>query len=263
MTKRSPLASSERSGNGVEAFRWTESGGLVGLGDLPGGESSFTDCRYCTDFSSYATGTSRDGSVVVGSATSDQGNEPFRWTETAGMVGLGGFEGQPMDSWAQAISADGSVIVGDAATTSGSEAFRWTSTSGMVGLGDVPNGLFDGPRYFIESTATDGSGDGSVIVGTLTYPYEPFDDSSDSTGFVWTERDGMRTVASLLTSLGVDLGGWKPDSAYAISADGRTIVGTAYHRETEQARVYMAVIPEPSSALLVAMGLMVLATRRP
>ena len=41
-----------------EAFRWTSGGGMVGLGDLPGGSSA-----------SFATGVSADGSVIVGMGT--------------------------------------------------------------------------------------------------------------------------------------------------------------------------------------------------
>jgi probable HAF family extracellular repeat protein len=41
-------------GYGYEAFRWTSDGGMVGLGDLPGGS-----------FYSVVTGVSGDGSVVL------------------------------------------------------------------------------------------------------------------------------------------------------------------------------------------------------
>ena len=42
-----------------EAFRWTSGGGMVGLGELPGGS-----------FTSDAFSTSADGSVVVGGSES-------------------------------------------------------------------------------------------------------------------------------------------------------------------------------------------------
>ncbi|MGV2388389.1 MAG UNVERIFIED_CONTAM: hypothetical protein LVR29_08855 [Microcystis novacekii LVE1205-3] len=42
-----------------------------------------------TNFSSAATGVSADGSVVVGSSSSDTGTQAFRWTQETGMVGLG------------------------------------------------------------------------------------------------------------------------------------------------------------------------------
>ncbi|MBT3619201.1 MAG: hypothetical protein HN523_02105, partial [Porticoccaceae bacterium] len=57
------------SGNGYEAFRWTEGTGMVALGDLAGG-----------GFDSYAYSVNADGSVVVGVSTSVNGYEAFRWT---------------------------------------------------------------------------------------------------------------------------------------------------------------------------------------
>jgi probable HAF family extracellular repeat protein len=63
-----------------EAFRWTQAGGMAGLGFLPGGTSS------------NARGVNADGTVVVGgsSATGTGPNaEAFRWTQAGGMVGLG------------------------------------------------------------------------------------------------------------------------------------------------------------------------------
>ena len=56
---------------GSEAFRWTSGGGMVGLGDLPGGS-----------FNSDALATSADGSVVVGGSESASGSEAFRWEDT-------------------------------------------------------------------------------------------------------------------------------------------------------------------------------------
>jgi len=76
-------------GGGIEAFRWTESGGMVGLGDLG------------SPFQSTAWGASVDGSVIVGNS----GGQAFRWTENGGMVGLSN------SSVGRDISSDGSVIV--------------------------------------------------------------------------------------------------------------------------------------------------------
>ena len=124
---------------GTEAFRWTESGGMVGLGDLSGGS-----------FGSAATSISADGSIIVGRGSSINGNEAFRWTESGGMVGLGYLPGGSF-STATSISADGSVIVGQGNSINGTEAFRWTESEGMVGLGF--------------GTASCISADGSTIVG--------------------------------------------------------------------------------------------------
>ncbi len=89
--------------NGTEAFRWTQTGGMIGLGAFPGG----------VIFQSRANGVSADGSVIVGYGTNVDGNkEAFRWTQADGMVGLGDLLGGGFESQAYGVSADGSVIVG-------------------------------------------------------------------------------------------------------------------------------------------------------
>lgn len=93
----------------TEAFRWTATGGMQGLGDLPGGA-----------FHSIAADTTADGSVVVGSAASAQGGEAFVWSEAQGMRSLSDMlqadYNLDMSRWelweATAISDDGLVIVG-------------------------------------------------------------------------------------------------------------------------------------------------------
>jgi len=137
---------------GNQAFRWTASGGISLLGDLPGGVVD-----------SLANRVSNDGSVVIGYGTSSRGHEAMRWTESAGVVGLGDLPGGAFYSDAYGMSADGSVVVGHA--TAGNpifpagvvEAFRWTA-AGMVGLGDLPGGGLDSLAYAA-------SADGSVVVG--------------------------------------------------------------------------------------------------
>lgn len=56
-----------QKGESAEAFRWTSDGGMVGLGDLPGGR-----------FDSFAIGVSADGSVIVGGGNIADGTEAFR-----------------------------------------------------------------------------------------------------------------------------------------------------------------------------------------
>lgn len=245
------------NGCGQGAFRWTQATGMVGLGSLPG------------DVESNANGVSADGSVVVGISwdpvshaflwTADTGMvslgdgaannvsadgtvvvgvsalaEAFRWTSATGMVGLGilpGMEG----SEARGVSGDGSVVVGDSFTPDGAEAFRWTSTGGMVSLGFLPGGNY--------SEATAVSGDGSIIVG-----------SSNDSAFVWDASHGMRSLTDVLEGYGLDLTGWTLGDAVGVSADGRTIVGTGVN-PSGQSEAWLAVLPEPSTALLCAVGL--------
>jgi probable HAF family extracellular repeat protein/autotransporter-associated beta strand protein len=90
-----------------EAFRWTETGGMVGLGFLPG--TTISD----------AFAVNSDGSVVVGicEGGADGGGTSFRWTLATGIqsiplmlnqVGEGNISiGSP-----RGISADGTVIIG-------------------------------------------------------------------------------------------------------------------------------------------------------
>ena len=99
---------------------------MVGLGYLSGGSSS-----------SFATGVSADGLVVVGEDKSASGNEAFRWTSGGGMVGLGDLSGGSFYSHADGVSSDGSTVVGYSWSASGQEAFIWDITNGIRSLQDV------------------------------------------------------------------------------------------------------------------------------
>lgn len=209
------------SASGTEAFRWTRSSGMTGLGYST---SSGTD--------SWAWGVSADGSVVAGSSKSTSGTtEAVRWSSSSGMTGLGNFSGGTF-SLASDISADGNVIVGYGETGSGIDAFRWTSSGGMVNIGNriasgisgdgnvivgqddgatafrLPSsgGLGDLPGGGTTSAANAASADGSVIVG--------FGSSFNGTeAFVWTSSSGT-----------VGLGA-NAQTAHAVSADGRLVGG--------------------------------------
>jgi probable HAF family extracellular repeat protein len=138
---------------GPEAFRWTESGGMVGLGDFPGGT-----------FSSEAYSISEDGQTIVGRATSATGWEAFRWTAT-GMIGLGDLHGGNTLSYANDVSANGEVVVDVGFTQRGMEAFRWDEQHGMESIQQIlrrDNVLPDGWQL---NTASGISADGSTIVG--------------------------------------------------------------------------------------------------
>jgi probable HAF family extracellular repeat protein len=92
-----------------EAFLWTSGGGMVGLGDLPGGL-----------FESKARAISADGSNVVGQGCSASGYEAFIWDATSGMRKLSDVLSPrvrtALDGWildiAFEISADGRAVVG-------------------------------------------------------------------------------------------------------------------------------------------------------
>jgi probable HAF family extracellular repeat protein len=179
---------------GTEAFRWTLSGGMVGLGDLAG------DAYY-----SAATAVSADGSVIVGKSKSSNSASPpptnyyeaFLWTGGT-MTGLGDLSGGAFNSQATAVSADGSVVAGYSAISSGSHAFSWYAGT-MSDLGSL-----GGSSY-----ATGISADGSVVVG-----------------YSGTTAQAFRWTGGVMTGLGT-LSGSK-SWANAVSADGTVVVGYSY-----------------------------------
>jgi probable HAF family extracellular repeat protein len=262
--------SSSASGT-EEAFRWTNAGGMVGLGNLPGGTfGSFASgvstngsvivgsspssgtpreaFRWTSgggmvglgdlpggDFYSGAIGVSSDGSVIVGlseSASSASGFEAFRWTNAGGMVGLGDLPGGVFFSVANAVSADGSVIVGNSFSTLENEAFRWTIAGGMVGLGDLPGGIF-------RSVANDVSADGSVVVGWSS-------SASGTEAFRWTSGSGMVGLGRLPGST--------TSFAYGISADGSVVVGQSNSAAGSEALYWTATDGMVSLRSLLAAG---------
>lgn len=226
------VVGSSWTATGNEAFRWSASTGMQGLGTL-----GATDSMH-----SVAQGVSFDGSVVVGNSTppgewgcafrwtATQGMKPLErllnaswsssaawavssdgsvvagygtpatgptqaciWT-TAGISALGGPSGGTFEN-AYAISADGAVVAGYGATANGSGGMRWTAAGGTLSLEG-----FGGGRGV--------SGDGSVVVGSghLGLPGAS----------IWTEAGGTQ----LLRAEG---GG----TALAVSANGRVVVGYA------------------------------------
>jgi uncharacterized membrane protein len=110
----------------LEAFRWTERDGLVGLGSLRGAPITY----------SYAQAISEDGGTIIGLSASPHGYEAFRWTEAGGMVGLDPDGAVP--TAATACSADGGLIVGNwLGPIEAEDAFVWSARSGIRSLVDV------------------------------------------------------------------------------------------------------------------------------
>jgi probable HAF family extracellular repeat protein len=211
-------------GAAQQAFRWTQSGGMVGMGYLPGqtrssawgvsadgsvvvGNSGTQAFRWTqsggmaglagSPYSNEANGVSADGRVVVGWSGGTYDNQATRWTQN-GIERLGYLGGYTDWSYAYGASADGSVVVGD----SYGHAFRWTQSSGMVGLGNLP-----GQTY---SYARDVSANGSIVVGYSGLP-------SEYQAFLWTLSGGMVGLGYLpgqITSYG-----------YGVSPDGSIVVG--------------------------------------
>ncbi len=243
----------------IEVFRWTLSGGIEILGDLPGGLTN-----------SNARAISADGNVVVGFGSSAASIscscvEAFKWTRETGLVPLGDLPGGNFDSRAQGISADGRIIVGQGTSALGVTAVYWDET-GIHDLGTLPQG-----QYAAQSQCFAANNDGSVIVGASSsvhgtyeafrwtadqgmiglgdFPGDPFysyawavsDDgqivvgqgtyaggifnAGQSAAFIWDPSHGLRDLKQVLTDAGLDLTRWTLTSARGISADGITITG--------------------------------------
>lgn len=131
----------------IQAFRFDrQTGTVIGLGSLPGGQ-----------FSSEAIGISADGTVVAGvSSSADGNNQFFRWTEATGMVGTGLFF-TPGQVVRLALSGDGRYLV----SSTHDRAFRWSEEDGLEYLDELAPELAD----WTFSVATGVSHDGSVIAG--------------------------------------------------------------------------------------------------
>ena len=197
-----------------EAFRWTEAGGLVGLGFLPGHNRS------------RLGDVSEDGSVVLGTSQllvlSDTNEvidrtdpEVFLWTESEGMVGTG-ILSQLVGT---VLAANGSVIAGSWTVSSNdfSEAFRWTEETGVVGLGWLANGD--------TSRARDISDDGSLIVGWSGL-------GGSERAFIWSEQSGMEDFQQPIIDrhgLGPALEGWNLAVVYGMSSNGQFFTGLGYN----------------------------------
>jgi uncharacterized membrane protein len=221
-----------------EAFRWTSSEGVVGLGDFPG-----------RNFESFATGVSADGSVIVGYGTIDAGFMGFRWTAATGLVPLGSAPAENGYSAAWDVSADGQTVVGTTGPSeSGSQGddrgFRWTASGGMTAL-DRRTGIF--PSYARGVSAT-----GSVVVGAdnneaaILYPsldvvgglprasqslaLDVSYDGSVAVGLSLIGGESLEAVRWVNGGPADGLGfipGGLSSQAHAISADGTIIVGNS------------------------------------
>ena len=182
-----------------EAFLWTPETGMVGLGDLPGG-----------DFFSKGHGIN-DFDQVVGMSVSDSGQEAFLWDPQDGMTGLGFLPGP----WSVSVANDvnnARQVVGwsCSAERPGGEAFIWDPLNGMRGLGTMPGGAYGADAYAINELGQ--------VVGTAT----------NTEAFLWDPVDGMIGLGVLPGELPVAYGwgvndleqvvGWVVD-LYTIAQD--------------------------------------------
>jgi len=210
-----------------QAFRWTPTGGLQGLGFLRPNSAI-----------SWATGVSGDGTTVVGTNRRGIQTEAFIWTTTGGMTALPQLPGSSA-SYAMAISADGSTVLG----ISGNAVVQWRNGQ-PVDLG-YPTGY--GAGYF---TAL--SGDGMVAGGRMRSA------SGSDLPAIWTPATGTIPFTQYLLDREIHIpAGVTLSTLNAISADGLTFGGGALSQGQEVGFI----VTVPSPATLLPLGLL-LACRR-
>ncbi len=181
-------SSSTASGTRSEAIKWTSSGGMVAIGDLPGGV-----------YSSSGAAISDNGSTIVGHSSSSNASWPntegFYWTSGGGMTGIGI---NNTYSPAKGVSGDGTALVGITVPGTATQGYVWTSSNGFTNLG-----LLSGDSM---GFAYDADEDGSLVVGfaTTNFGQKPRK---------WTSAGGW---ASLFTGYG---------AALSITADASTVTG--------------------------------------
>jgi probable HAF family extracellular repeat protein len=237
-------------------IRWKGTNAPVSLG-LPGGFDN-----------GYPTSTNADGSVITGSVNTLAGAQASAlWTVGLNPTFIANAPGVE-SSVGNALSADGSVMVGRARVTSigVDQGFRWTQATGMQLIPFLPGGTYSGG-------ATDVSADGTKVVGTSAAS------GGDDRPFLWSSgvlstvgtsigngraisSDGntvlsasfqlvattsggtTQALATRLTALGVDLGGWVLLDAFDISANGKVIIGNGSHSTTPNSdEGWIAVLP--------------------
>ncbi|MGL4399189.1 MAG: hypothetical protein ACRCXD_04935 [Luteolibacter sp.] len=134
----------------IRGFRKVGNNAIQELGNLEGGWG------YCEPFD-----VSDDGEIVVGIS----GNQPFRWTEQAGIVSLGPSVGYGVVS----ISGDGGMIIGnlgDVPVGWNGTDFIWSNSQGLRNLKMVVEaGGVDLSEWVLERVEAI-SYDGNVIAGT-------------------------------------------------------------------------------------------------
>ncbi|ATQ77307.1 hypothetical protein CR152_24410 [Massilia violaceinigra] len=177
------------AGNGL-AFRWTEAGGMAGLGTLGGADSD-------------AVAINGAGHVAGHSATAQGLTHAFLWTPEKGMLDLGP-QRADADAFTIAMNDRDTVVGGIRFVDGPFRAFAWTRPGGMKELG-----TFGGRN----SNAYDINQAGQVV-GTA--------EARDGGGraFVWTSAGGL---VDLNTRIALAPPGFSLTAARAISDNGAIV----------------------------------------
>ena len=184
-----------------------------------------------------AVEVSRDGDVVVGSATHlALGNQQaVRWNRDGELIALNPLHAADTGSVARLVTPDGQSIAGDVYSLSGPGIvpFLWNGADGFQQLGD-PNASSD--QVIVQSISDDG----------LTLAGARHDEAGNYTAWYWTKAEGFKDVevtimdfdgivAANYTLTGIDPArrvytGTFADGEQFLSFEGASISPTAWMR---------------------------------
>lgn len=200
--------------DGTLPFVWRSGTGISPLPLLPG----LTDGQ--------AVAITPDGLTIGG----HQGHNLVRWLNgIASQLAAGTSDARYN---ASAISSEGNLLAGRIVRNggNGADAFRWVEGLGTTQLADLPGGDSLAAVQGVSSDGWTQVGFGSEI---------PFWTKAT----VWRGANPPQTLESILEAQGVDLAYWDSlDEAYAISADGRFIVGSGTVASTFLQEAFLAEI---------------------
>ncbi len=152
-----------------EAFLWDPVEGMIGLGDLPGG-----------DFQSYGYAVNNLGHVA-GRGRAESDLQAMFWTPEDGMISLAGYPGWGSYGIAVGIN-DLDQVVGEGRHLGyGREAFLWDAELGLIGLGDLP-----GAQYYSQPWGVNNAGE---VTGFSTSGEHLWGE-----GLIWDKANGMRPL---------------------------------------------------------------------
>ena len=222
---------------------------IIGLGDLPGGQSGYSFASY-----SYNNGISDNGEVVIGvsQGVNTNGHEGFKWSSQTGMISLGTYPNPTINGTAdvRAVSNDGNYVAGTTKYNGSNQVnvVRWTGNSPQIinmptdftassvkGISGNGNSiLITGQKNgLVSSNVWSGgvntnilspnnnhllgnriSDDGSIVVGSL------INSSNKSEAFIWNDLDGVQNLGYLNA---------QDSSSYvsAMSDDGLILAGSS------------------------------------